>query len=190
MILVVDAYNVLKQVVPHAYIEERQRIHFIHLLSGYAKRKGHKIVVVFDGGPYERPFQEKKMGVYVVYVGVHETADDYIARYMQEQRTKDLLLISSDRSLCAAGKRLGIESIDAIDFYALVRNEVQDQASKPAGQDLIKTTTTENPELDILISEGSKQVHSKTEDLVTQRNRPAHKPSKQERTIAKKIKKL
>ena len=53
MIIVVDAYNLLRSVPPYKKnISDKERAYFIAQLSAYGKRKGHKMVIVFDGGPH------------------------------------------------------------------------------------------------------------------------------------------
>src|SRR5579863_9041291 len=100
MIIVVDAYNLLRSVPPYKKtITDRERVAFIAQLSAYGRRKGHKIVIVFDGGPYEWPHKENGKTVQIVYSGIHESADDYIKEYVDAHKAKDLLLVSSDSEL-------------------------------------------------------------------------------------------
>ncbi len=194
MILVVDAYNVLKQVLPSVHVGERERLRFINELGRYARHRQHKIILVFDGGPYDRAFQERIAGVYVVYAGSHETADEYIKRYLNEHRELDLLLISSDREVRAVAHCLQIESVAAPDFYAIVRETLQQyDAVQPRDTVVIKMTERDNDELDTLMREGSKVVQGKVEDMIfgqDARTSKAQRPSKKERKITKKIGKL
>ena len=89
MIIVVDAYNLLRSVPPYKKtITDKERMQFIAQLSAYGRRKGHKIVIVFDGGPHEWPFKENMKVVTVVYSGIHESADDYIKEYIEAHRTQ------------------------------------------------------------------------------------------------------
>ena len=78
MLLLIDAYNVLKRVTPSVIVDERERSRFVEQLGRYAKKKQHKIVLVFDGGFSGRATQERLFGIYVVYSGFEQTADDYI----------------------------------------------------------------------------------------------------------------
>ena len=94
MILVIDAYNVLKSVFWKNHISESLRNQFIKQLAGYARKKGHKIVVVFDVGPYDYVTKDRIKGIAVIYSGVHESADDVIKRYLKEHSAKDLWLVS------------------------------------------------------------------------------------------------
>jgi hypothetical protein len=194
MILIIDAYNVLKQVMPSLQIGESERKRFINELSRYARYRRHKIILVFDGGPYDQTFQERIAGVYVVYAGSLETADDYIKRYLTEHRSLDLLLISSDREVRAVANRLQIESIPAQEFYGLMLESLREhQAHEGRETTVVKMADGENAELDALMREGSKLVRGKVDDFVVEqraRNSKAQQPSKKERKKIKKMSKL
>src|SRR3970282_2010442 len=99
MIIIIDGYNVIKQLYGEHYVDERQRNRFIHMLSSYGLRKKHKIVVVFDGGSHLWPSQEVVAKVKVIYSGAKETADEVIMNYIDNHLTKELLLVSSDNEL-------------------------------------------------------------------------------------------
>ena len=129
MILLIDAYNVLKQLKPSVQISERERKSFIEQLGQYAKKKQHKIVLVFDGGPYDRATQERIAGLYIVYSGALETADAYIKRYLKEHKSLDILLISSDNELRSTAARFNIESMRAPDFYKIMLVEIRFQGT-------------------------------------------------------------
>ncbi len=192
MILVVDAYNVLKQATGVTYSSDKEREHFIHQLARYAKIKGHTIVLVFDGGPSTWPSKEQVQGISVIYVGTRMTADDYIKKYLQEQRGKEIVLVSSDRSLCSWAAQLYVESIEAMVFYGLMQHTVHD-AQQPVGNkrsSVIKTTLRENPELDALMEQVGEAVPLKQEENGMQRKRTAQQLPKNERRMVKKIKKL
>src|SRR5260221_7699482 len=125
MIIVVDAYNLLRSVPPYKKtITDKERVQFIAHLSAYGRRKGHKVVIVFDGGPHEWPFKEQMKRVTVVYSGIHESADDYIKEYIEAHHMKDLLLVSSDAELNRWADRLNIPSIDSAIFCQLMHQEL------------------------------------------------------------------
>ena len=196
MILLIDAYNVIKQAMLKSKISERERERFIKQLGKYHKIKGHKIELVFDGGPFDFPTKEKSDGVYLIYVGAQETADNYIKRYLDEHKSLDILLVSSDRDICRYASRLGIEQIDAKEFYAILQDAIKAGVSKKEIRHTKakKISDTENKELDELMQEGSKVLQYKTEDfelgVKSERASKSHKLSKKERKKLKKIKKL
>ncbi len=67
MIILIDGYNVLKQVYPSTQISEAQRQQFINQLRSYGKIKQHKVVLVFDAGPFDRP-TKNILRVYLWYI--------------------------------------------------------------------------------------------------------------------------
>ncbi len=194
MIIVIDGYNVLKQNLKQTHITDQAKQHFFVQLNNYSNAKGHAIVVVFDGGPYWGTDTEKIGGITVVHSGSKESADDYIMRYLDTHKGKELLLISTDRLLCRHAWDLSIESIDAIDFYQLLQEETTQKPAQPKNnQGVIKLTKKNQPELDKLMHEASKQMPPKknvTADDARSTQRPSKVLSKKERRMLKKIKKL
>lgn len=120
MIIVIDGYNVLKLVHSTTHIHESARTQFLKQLAAYGKRKGHSIVLVFDGGPYDMSTAERHGQATVVYAGYRETADDYIKRYLDEHRNRELLLVTHDRDLVNHALRYDIPTIDVWPFYERV----------------------------------------------------------------------
>jgi len=196
MIIVVDAYNLLRSVPPYKKtITEKERVQFIARLSAYGRRKGHKIIIVFDGGPHEWPFKEHMKTVMVVYSGIHESADDYIKEYMQAHRTHDLLLVSSDSELNQWAERLNIPSIDSPAFYDLLHQELSTKKPSSAKRDeVVKLSDATTDDIDALMLQASKMVSQKSEDIVAEKPKrhhtKKHEVSKRERALLKKLNKL
>jgi len=194
MIIVVDAYNLLRSVPPYKKIvTDEERAKFIARLGVYGKRKGHKMVIVFDGGPHEWPFKENKKTVIVVYSGIHESADDYIKEYIEVHRAKDLLLVSSDSELNYWATRHNIPSIDSSSFQQLLYQELYVKESSLAQQSEVIKLGSEPLDIDALMIEASKNVPIKSEDFAPiSKNRGSKKAqvSKQERALLKKLHKL
>lgn len=192
MIIIIDGYNVLKQVHHMVQVSESVRAQFIRQLGVYAQHKGHKITVVFDGGSYEWPHKESIHGVYVIYVGYKETADEYIQRYVKSFKQNDLLLVSTDRALGRAAHALGVQSLDAADFYAILQGAVRSMAPAYVSKQskAVKMTDQELAELDTLMEEMNK-IETKTEDLVGKRSVvKQNELSKNEKKMLQKLKKL
>ena len=197
MIIVIDGYNVLKQSLKKKQIADKAKNQFIAQLNRYGTKKNHDMVVVFDGGISSWPEKEHSGTVTVVHSGTRESADDYIMRYLDEHKSKELLLISTDRSLGQHAWNLNIESIDAVDFYQLLQEEIEpdDATHRSTQEHAVKLTQREYPELDELMHQASKNVVPKKEtNSDQQRAAPTQRPgqtiSKKERRMLKKIKKL
>ena len=193
MIIVIDAYNMLRSTPPHGRkVTEPERERFIAQIGRYGRIKDHKMVVVFDGGPVEWTFKERKNGVSVVYAGHHESADDVIKRYLGEQKTRDILLVSSDHELRERASRLSFPSIGSFHFYQIMVEVLQEKGEVQivTGQ-VVKTKKKENTDLDALMEESSRVIPIKTQDLPKAPEiKRKGKRSREERRLEKILKKL
>jgi len=193
MILVIDAYNVLKQALSMRTISDAGKQQFIRQLAAYSKKKGHAIVCVFDGGSFEWPDKERINGVQVVHSGIHQIADEWIKNYIEQHKMYDILLISTDRELNRYAARFSVQSLDALDFYAMLQGAFKEQvaSTKSCEQKAVKMSENNQPLLDELMEQASKKIITKVEDVVhKERTSAAHKLSKKERLILQKLKKL
>jgi len=195
MIIVIDGYNLLHAIPQYKKtITERERNYFIANLAGYAALKGHKIVLVFDGGPSDWPTKESHKKVEVVYSGTRESADDYIKEYIEKHRAKDLLLVSTDRELNNYAASFGVPSIDAYEFYQVLRDAKNQIKNGPQqSQTVVKTAVGSKEYVDMLMMNASKMVPEKAEDVEAERKSripKQRKLSKQERALLKKVGKL
>jgi len=195
MIILVDAYNVLKQVLGKKTVSDSERRCFIRKLGRYAKRREHKVYCIFDGGFYEWVSKEVMNGVVVIYSGMGHSADDYIKEYLRKNKLSDILLISSDRELRVFASRLDVESICSKEFYEIMKNRLSGNAGQEKyGQvRAIKLTQNENEELDKLMQGASNVIQYKSQDFVNNSKKRARRSftlSKQEKKIIKILKKL
>lgn len=194
MTIIIDGYNVLKQREPREYITEEQRQKLIKLVWIYGRRKEHTMVIAFDGGPMPKPSREVHDGVTVLYAGWQLTADDTIKEYIEEHVAKELLLVSSDRQLNTFAAQHGVTSIDSLAFWEIMEDTLKKEREKglsPRDQ-AVKTTSRENELIDELMKEATKTVVDKDRgaERAKQRLRAAHRGSKAERLLKKKLSKL
>ena len=195
MIIIVDGYNLLRSVPPYQKtISDKERRHFIVTLNNYAKLKGNKIILVFDGDSYDRPAKEKIGVVWVVYSGYDMNADDYIKKYIQLHYIKDLLLVSSDRELNNYAATFKVPSIDSEIFYRIIKESKAHHALHAIkNQQYVKIATETSHDVDSIMKNASTIVPEKAED-----NEMAHKAraskkhhlDKTERSLLKKVRKL
>lgn len=189
MYILVDGYNVLKQISARKEISEHERQRFINQLRKYAQQKGHTIILVFDGGPSTWPTKTEKQGVGIVYSGIKQSADDVIKKMLSESGNKDVLLVSSDNELYVSARMSRASVMDAIAFYHLIMQS-KDTAAAHKGN-IVKTSQEENPYIDALMAGVKMPAEYKPEEeTIYTRKSPAITPSKKERELLKKIKKL
>lgn len=194
MMLVIDAYNIIKQASPNRFINESQRQQFLQELRQYAAIKKHTMIVVFDGGPHDWPLKEHINGIEVIYSGRKESADDYIRRYINEHIKDNVLLISSDGGICSWALLCGVESIPAITFYELVLQELKQVKNHEKVyhrvQPVMKTSQEAVPGLDDLMHEVTNMAVKNEDTFSVDRKGQAKQQSKKERLVMKKIIKL
>ncbi len=129
MIIIIDGYNLLKQVFPHSKkVLDPYKKRFIEELAKYKRLKFQKIseiILVFDAGPLSHPTREIHQGVVVIYSGQRSTADDWIIGYIAKHKEKDLLVITKDRAIIHACSKKNTETMDVFTFYDVVKNRIK-----------------------------------------------------------------
>lgn len=194
MILFVDAYNILKQVAAQLFVGELERDRFIRLFARYAAQKRIEVVLIFDGGPYDRAIRSFEHGLTVIYSGSRQSADDVI-RDVLIKESRHCALVSSDRQLVEYAHRLGAVTFDAQEFYAFVKRTLAESPLvvrvKSAGI-AKKMHEQDSPEIDALMEEASRHVVIKSEDVMPQdiHDVRGKKRSKLEKKVQKVVKKL
>jgi predicted RNA-binding protein with PIN domain len=192
MYIIIDGYNLLKQVIGPHIISDHERNQFIAQLGRYASQKKHQIILVFDAGPGLWPTKESKKGITIIYAGVLQSADDYIKKYIQENQHQEILLVSSDRSLVNLAGTSTVSSMKAIDFYRYLTHS-ETMQSPIITQPARKKNNKNQKELDELMQEGSQVIPLKNEEELKndqERQSSAQRLSKKERALIQKIKKL
>ena len=194
MILLIDAYNVLKQVVASDQATPQEKTAFIATISRYARLKNLEIELVFDGGPYGLSDRVVIKNVVISHSGAQESADNVIKSLIRAYKGKDLLLVSTDRELGRYASLHGVEAIDSADFYRLMRKalDAAEEPQKKGARNLVKVTEESDPEVDALMAEFSITIKKGLPDepVVERRSSGERKGSKQERRLEKKIRKL
>lgn len=189
--IIIDAYNLLKQIIKSSVASERERTAFIEDIVLYAKKKNSEILLVFDGGSSPKPEGFNKNGIRIVYSGYHQSADDYIKEYIIKNNRKHLILVSSDRALYTTASRYRVTTIDSLAFYDLMQEEFAKKpklAVKKTNEKAIKLHDDDNAELDALMY-ASDYVLLKDE---TTANNPVKSTgiSKEEKKLLRIVKKL
>ena len=190
MILIVDGYNVLKKSVGSS-ASVRERDAFIKAVTRYAHAKKHMIVLVFDGGAssWLETFAPSTH-VKVIYVGHGKSADDYIKEYLEAYKHEDIALVSSDRELNRFADKRSIPSLEAHAFMELVEGVVagNDKNERKGTSALHKVSSTENEALDELMAALEPEMKKEEDDKMPSSKK--NMPSKKERFLLKKVKKL
>lgn len=196
MIILIDAYNVLKQASPAQHISDAQRNAFIKRLARYAHLKGHTLIVVFDAGESSRPTEEKHGSIRIIYSGHNTNADEILKKLCFQFKQLQTVIVSNDREICSYASFYGIACIEALALYDLLDNaeQIEDiQVHKQAGQAHKRPGHESSTELDQLMQESTQHMLLKQEDSQLRSNNrqsAAVTPSKAEKKIKKLVNKL
>jgi predicted RNA-binding protein with PIN domain len=206
VIIIIDGYNLLKQVFPKVRGRlDKQRQQFIKMLGHYKFKKGNEIkeiIVVFDGGEWGRATREIRQGIVVVFSGQKSSADDWIYDYAQRHKNKEILLITKDRELIDKCKKYGIDAISVYDFYDIIENtllgEIESELCRGGSGSIRKYESSDDffdeddnygqidsQALDLLMEQASFDFDKKEED-----DEPRHRRKGKSKTLSKKEKKL
>lgn len=209
MILIIDGYNLIKQVFRKIKGNlEKQRNQLIKELGYYRTKKKDsikEIILVFDGGFSSNADRQIHNGVVVIFSGNKYSADDWIIKFTKKHANEEMLLITKDRQLISSCKPYGIDSIDVYDFYDIVQNclledierefKIKEEVEllKKGEQDFFDDQLkgfkpNDSQALDILMSQVDVSNVDKT--IETKKTNKLQKMSKQDKKMYKKIKKL
>ncbi len=199
MILIIDAYNYIKQVVQVSFVQERTIQEIIKQFIEYVHLRGNEVVLVFDAGPYHQITHEQVHGLLSVwYSGHYFSADDVIKKILEEKRGLDILVVSSDREICAHAQMHNVVSIGSLEFDRIFKQilKAQKQVDKKIKGTLIKTSDNLDASLDDLMEMASRSLVSKDKQFevhtynILQSLYSAHTLSKIDKRLLKKISKI
>ncbi len=171
MIILVDAYNVLKTVLHSDYITDRERYNFLQLFEKYTRlRPYNKIVLVFDGGHSLYDLQEHNDAITLIYSGALLTADDIIKKKIVKYKSQDLLLITCDRDIKRHAAEHNVETLGSVKFYRLIQEIVDQYVIKEEQylKNVVKTSQVLNNDIDALMELGSRILLTKEQDITNQ----------------------
>lgn len=198
MIIVIDAYNYIKSISAHKFVDEAMIQSWITTFQNYMNRRGNSIILVFDAGPSFYQSKEMHGGVEVIYAGHSQTADDVLKIWLERNAGQDVLLVTSDRQIRNHALNLGVFSISSQDFYKVFSSVIkqEEMVEQRFEQTIHKTKQTNDGlefDLDQLMEQGSRglvaqDVESEYDTVV--RIRDSSKMSKADRQIMKKIDKI
>lgn len=193
MIILIDAYNVIKQTSSTGHISEQQRAAFIKKLIQYAREREHRIIVVFDGGETYESYSSGP--VRVVYSGHETNADTILKKLCAQLKREQVMLVSSDREICSYASLYRIPCIEATALYELLNHAQQEQPTlsleKQKGAALKQSGYESSEDIDALMQEAAQFMLIKHEDNAQRSRKPAAKTdSKSEKKIKKLVGKL
>lgn len=208
MILIIDGYNLLKQLFPKKKdLLDKQRKQLVKQLAFYKSKKNNikEIILVFDGGLDKHATREISNGIVIIFSGQKNSADEWIENHIKKNKEKEFLLVTMDRELIKNCHKYGCDAIDGPDFYKILQETLLDKIEEKSKQsNNIKKYNINNENeqplsqidnigLDLLMEQASMNIQEKDDNIYqnkTSRKSPAKKPSKKEKKILKKLRKL
>lgn len=121
MKIIIDGYNLLRS----PFVAKLTADKLIHFLKVYTSKKGHTVVLVFDGGNSSWPYKVYEDSIVLIYSGYKSTADAVIKGLIDEEcKGKECLIVSSDREIGTYAQRNTIISIDVDMFYSILKQSL------------------------------------------------------------------
>jgi predicted RNA-binding protein with PIN domain len=204
MVLLIDGYNLLRNIFHKQKGKlDKQRKDLIQQLSYYKKKKNLEIVLVFDGGLFNHATREIRGGVAVIFSGQHSNADDWIYKYVNKNKEKEILLVTQDRELINRCGKHNVDSLDVADFYKLLQDVLIGETNNPIVSGNTKSVQKYDHEiddiyqqidregLDLLMSQSDVSSVLKDDEVSKKIRKSKSKTlSKKEKKILNKLKKL
>jgi predicted RNA-binding protein with PIN domain len=96
----------------------------IDLLVAYRKRKGHTVVVVFDGWKEGSGVEHHSVrgGVRIIYSGLGEKADTVIKRLISSE-DREWVVVTSDRDIAAHAWAMGSVPVPSEAFLPVIEGK-------------------------------------------------------------------
>ena len=189
MIVVIDGYNLIKQIVGVSRISHAQRDKFVNDITKYLHTQKLDGVIVFDGGDFSHPYTIQHNRIQITFSGYKEKADHVIMRFIDEHKNQELLIVSADREIRDYAHAKNKTSLAADEFYYRFVQKKPEPKTHTATA-LHKTAVDSPSELDALMQEATKNISPKDEETEKNRARPAQRTSKKERVLNRVIRKL
>ena len=168
MIIIIDAYNYLKNVLRVSFVSPYEIQNCMQRYKKYTLLRNNQVLFVFDAGPYDQvTIESSSSNVQVYYSGSWKSADDVIKDLILEKKQEDILLVTSDREICAFANAHDIISIGVLDFHEIfqVVMKTSQKQEKIAANTITKISTQDNEYLDQLMEIGSRNLVRKDDGL-------------------------
>lgn len=141
MHVIIDGYNLIRQSPVLRHLDARDleagREALLERLADYRQRRpSHLLTAVFDGWQTGGPSETRDLyrGVRVIYSRRGERADEVIKRLLDRERGR-ALLVSSDRELQQAARRVGAAWVSSCQFDFLSSQAAPGEPGEPEGEE-------------------------------------------------------
>ncbi len=205
MIVLVDAYNVLKTMHSAHFIVPGTADRFVRRVYARAAAQGYRVEIVFDGGAGGQYTVDRRPQGTTIYTGSKQSADEMIYSLVEQYRPNEVVVVSADRALRSAVSRLGAKLIDPQVFWDRIHTwtaQTADTHHTPAAVELIESGDTSvsgdaaapedtNAEINRLLCNAPVEDYDR-EDIPEQvdKRSSGYTPSKKEKQLKKLVERL
>ncbi|MBX0327219.1 NYN domain-containing protein [Oscillochloris sp. ZM17-4] len=118
MPILIDGHNLIGQMRSISLGDPDDEAQLVMILRKYAtKKRGRKVVVIFDGGVYGHPDNLNGYGVEARFAKSPSDADSELIRRIRAVRRRDEWhVVSSDNAVAGAARAQGVPVISAQEF--------------------------------------------------------------------------
>ena len=146
--IIIDGYNLIG--IQHKDLE-KQRNKLIESLIEYHKKKGHALIVVFDGWKTGGSQENHSVigGIKVIYSRMGEKADSVIKRIISSER-RGWIVVTSDRDIAArawASGSVPISSEDFINAISKIQTEEKNMYEEEYVEEYVQTGRKGSPRM-------------------------------------------
>lgn len=187
MKLLIDGYNLFKNIFKKSDLTLQEKDSLLHKLIDYSEKKQLPTFVVFDGGELPNRYVERHKLTTVVYAGTYKKADPLIIQMMSELQG-EVVLITSDRELINKARSHKIFVLSTAHFAPLFTKPKNALTTKYRMKDKpIKFNDSTPSSIDKLMEESLNMVVEKNDDKP---NTPLQENSTEDKKILQMIKRL
>lgn len=195
MVIILDAYNILKQISTHRDVSPHEISRFIRTMSKRCHDRGYHAIAVFDGGTSRHVTRSTEGMLTIIYAGYHKSADDVIIDIIPAYCLRDeCILISADRKLRTQAELLGALSITPEPLIAILHAPHEDYSEEDArSKPLQRMNSAPKTAIDLLMEEAAATMtHPVKQESNNQqpRQRTGAKLSKSEKEYERIVSKL
>lgn len=150
MPLLVDGHNLIGQIDEIDITSEDDEAQLVMLLRRYvARKRGRRIVVVFDNGAYGHPESLNGYGVECYFAKTPKDADRELIRRIKTIRRRDIWqVITSDRAVAGEARTRGIKVVSSAAFAQKLKQRDIPALPEVDTEDKIKNRKLSSHEVD------------------------------------------
>lgn len=123
----IDGYNVL-----HAFSKKGggdrklSKDSLFSQLAGFASAGDRKLLVVIDGKGVDAELESYRTASFEVRYSQSVSADSVIEKYLYDNRSKKLMVVTNDRAIVQIAHGAGARVTSADEFYELLKSQNKD----------------------------------------------------------------